>query len=41
MKATARRGDYADLIAASPAAGFLPKTRPSAGAIRDFLGLPA
>jgi hypothetical protein len=28
MKATARRGDYADLIAASPAAGFLPKTRP-------------
>ena len=33
--------DYADLIAASPAAGFLPKTRLSAGAIRDLLGLPA
>ena len=30
--------DYADLIAASPAAGFLPKTRLSAGAIRDLLG---
>ena len=33
--------DYADLIAASPAAGFLPKTSLSAGAIRDLLGLPA
>jgi DNA-binding NarL/FixJ family response regulator len=33
--------DYADLIAASPAAGFLPKTRLSAGAIGDLLGLPA
>jgi CheY-like chemotaxis protein len=33
--------DYADLIAASPATGFLPKTRLSAGAIRDLLGLPA
>jgi DNA-binding NarL/FixJ family response regulator len=33
--------DYADLIAASPAAGFLPKTRLSAGAIRDLLSLPA
>ena len=33
--------DYADLIAASPVAGFLPKTRLSAGAIRDLLGLPA
>ena len=32
--------DYADLIAASPAAGFLPKTGLSAGAIRDLLGLP-
>jgi DNA-binding NarL/FixJ family response regulator len=30
--------DYADLIAASPAAGFLPKTTLSAGAIRDLLG---
>ena len=33
--------DYADLITASPAAGFLPKTRLSAGAIREVLGLPA
>lgn len=33
--------DYADLIVASPAAGFLPKTRLSAGAIRALLGLPA
>ena len=30
--------DYAELIAASPAAGFLPKTALSAGAIRDLLG---
>jgi CheY-like chemotaxis protein len=29
--------DYADLIAASPAVGFLPKTALSAGAIRDLL----
>ena len=29
--------DYAELIAASPAAGFLPKTALSAGAIRDLL----
>jgi DNA-binding NarL/FixJ family response regulator len=33
--------DYADLIAASPAVGFLPKTKLSAGAIRKLLGLPA
>jgi DNA-binding NarL/FixJ family response regulator len=33
--------DYADLIAASRAAGFLSKTRLSAGAIRDLLGLSA
>ena len=33
--------DYADLITACPAAGFLPKTRLSASAIRDLLGLPA
>ena len=38
---THAEADYADLIAASPAAGFLPKTRLSAGAIRDLLGLPA
>jgi two-component system nitrate/nitrite response regulator NarL len=30
--------DYADLIAASPALGFLPKTTLSAGAIRAMLG---
>ena len=30
--------DYAELIAASPAAGFLPKARLSAGAVRDLLG---
>ena len=29
--------DYADLIAASPAVGFLPKTALSAGAIRELL----
>jgi CheY-like chemotaxis protein len=33
--------DYADLIAASPAIGFLPKSALSAGAIRDLLGQPA
>jgi DNA-binding NarL/FixJ family response regulator len=33
--------DYADLIAASPAAGFLSKTALSADAIRDVLGPPA
>jgi len=32
--------DYAELIAASPAVGFLPKTALSADAIRDLLGLP-
>jgi DNA-binding NarL/FixJ family response regulator len=31
--------DYADLIAASPAIGFLPKSTLSARAIRDLLGL--
>jgi len=30
--------DYADLIAASPAVGFLPKSALSAAAIRDLLG---
>jgi DNA-binding NarL/FixJ family response regulator len=30
--------DYADLISASPAVGFLPKSALSAGAIRDLLG---
>jgi CheY-like chemotaxis protein len=32
--------DYADLIAASPALGFLPKTTLSAGAIHELLGHP-
>jgi DNA-binding NarL/FixJ family response regulator len=32
--------DYADLIAASPALGFLPKTTLSAGAIHALLGRP-
>jgi len=33
--------DYADLIAASPAIGFLPKTILSVSAIRNLLGLPS
>ena len=33
--------DYADLIAASRAVVFLPKTRLSACAVGDLLGLPA
>jgi CheY-like chemotaxis protein len=33
--------DYAELIAASPVAGFLSKARLSASAIRVLLGLPA
>ena len=33
--------DYAELIAASPAIGFLPKAALSADAIRDLLGRPA
>jgi DNA-binding NarL/FixJ family response regulator len=33
--------DYAELIAASPVVGFLPKTALSANAIRDLLALPA
>jgi DNA-binding NarL/FixJ family response regulator len=32
--------DYAELIAASPAAGFLPKTALSAAAVRDVVGGP-
>lgn len=32
--------DYADLIAASPAVGFLSKSTLSAGSIRDLLGSP-
>lgn len=41
LTSTHAEEDYADLIAASPAAGFLPKTRLSAAAIRDLLGLSA
>ncbi|MFF1822359.1 response regulator transcription factor [Kribbella sp. NPDC058245] len=33
--------DYAELVSASPVAGFLPKTRLSAGAIRGVLGRSA
>jgi DNA-binding NarL/FixJ family response regulator len=33
--------DYAELISASPVAGFLSKTRLSASAVRGLLGLPA
>jgi CheY-like chemotaxis protein len=33
--------DYTDLISASPVAGFLAKSRLSAVAVRDLLGLPA
>jgi DNA-binding NarL/FixJ family response regulator len=36
---TQAEADYAELIAASPATGFLPKTILSAHAIRDLLGL--
>jgi DNA-binding NarL/FixJ family response regulator len=35
---THREADYADLIAASPVLGFLPKSTLSAGAIRELLG---
>ena len=41
LTSTHAEQDYSDLIAASPAAGFLPKTRLSAVAIRGLLGLPA
>jgi DNA-binding NarL/FixJ family response regulator len=35
---THRESDYADLIAASPVVGFLPKSTLSARAIRELLG---
>jgi DNA-binding NarL/FixJ family response regulator len=35
---THREADYADLIAASPVVGFLPKSTLSAKAVRDLLG---
>jgi DNA-binding NarL/FixJ family response regulator len=37
MISTHAEQDYADLIAASPAVGFLPKAALSAGALRDLL----
>jgi CheY-like chemotaxis protein len=41
LVSTHAEDDYEDLISASPVAGFLAKTRLSAPAIRDLLGLPA
>jgi CheY-like chemotaxis protein len=41
MISTHSEQDYADLIAASPAIGFLAKSALSAGAIRDLLSEPA
>ena len=38
LTSTHAEEDYADLIAASPAVGFLPKTELSARAIQDLLG---
>jgi len=40
MTSASAESDYADLIADSPAAGFLPKAELSAGRIRRLLGLP-
>lgn len=39
MISSHEEADYVDLIAESPAAGFLAKTELSAGAIRDALGV--
>jgi DNA-binding NarL/FixJ family response regulator len=38
---TRSQQDYADLIAASPAAGFLPKARLSASAVRELISRDA
>ena len=38
MTSTAAESDYADLVAESPAAGFLPKAELSAAGIRRILG---
>jgi hypothetical protein len=38
LLSTHAEDEYAELIAASPAVGFLPKTALSAAAIRDLLG---
>jgi len=40
MTSTSAESDYADLIAESPAAGFLPKAELSAARVRRLLGLP-
>jgi two-component system, NarL family, nitrate/nitrite response regulator NarL len=40
MTSASAESDYADLIADSPAAGFLPKAELSAARIRRLLGLP-
>jgi two-component system, NarL family, nitrate/nitrite response regulator NarL len=40
MTSTSAEADYADLLADSPAAGFLPKAELSAVRIRRLLGLP-
>jgi len=39
MISTYAREDYADLVAASPVIGFLPKAELSASAIRKLLGM--
>jgi DNA-binding NarL/FixJ family response regulator len=39
LVSTHSEDDYADLVAASPALGFLSKTRLSASAIRELMGL--
>ena len=41
LVSTHAEDDYAELISASPVAGFLPKTELSAAAVRSLLGLPA
>ena len=40
MTSTSAESDYADLIAESPVAGFLPKAELSAGRVGRLLGLP-
>jgi DNA-binding NarL/FixJ family response regulator len=40
MTSASAESDYADLIAESPAAGFVPKAELSAARIRRLLGLP-
>lgn len=40
LTSTSAESDYAELIAESPAAGFLPKAELSAARVRRLLGLP-